>query len=91
MFFECFLPPEGGELAFGSMDDSAAQLLPIQHHQVTPIMSYKIAVLGGDGTGPEVAREGVKVLEAIAQQEELRRWFGRCRRSVFSEILCTRA
>jgi 3-isopropylmalate dehydrogenase len=27
---------------------------------------YKIAVIPGDGTGPEVAREGVKVLEAIA-------------------------
>jgi len=26
--------------------------------------SYNIAVIGGDGTGPEVAREGVKVLEA---------------------------
>ena len=32
-------------------------------------MSYKIAILGGDGTGPEVAREGVKVLEAVARQE----------------------
>ncbi|MBN1513430.1 MAG: hypothetical protein JXB13_15545 [Phycisphaerae bacterium] len=28
--------------------------------------TYKIAVLGGDGTGPEVAREGVKVLNAAA-------------------------
>ena len=27
---------------------------------------YKIAVIPGDGTGPEVAREGVKVLEAAA-------------------------
>ncbi len=27
---------------------------------------YKIAVIPGDGTGPEVAREGVKVMEAIA-------------------------
>ncbi|MBN2027938.1 MAG: 3-isopropylmalate dehydrogenase [Actinobacteria bacterium] len=27
---------------------------------------YEIAVIPGDGTGPEVAREGVKVLEAIA-------------------------
>lgn len=26
--------------------------------------TYKIAVIGGDGTGPEVAREGVKVLKA---------------------------
>ncbi len=28
--------------------------------------TYKIAVMGGDGTGPEVAREGVKVLDAAA-------------------------
>lgn len=28
--------------------------------------SYNIAVLGGDGTGPEVVREGVKVLKAAA-------------------------
>ncbi len=27
---------------------------------------YKIAVLAGDGTGPEVVREGLKVLEAVA-------------------------
>jgi 3-isopropylmalate dehydrogenase len=26
---------------------------------------YKIAVVGGDGTGPEVVREGLKVLEAV--------------------------
>ncbi len=26
----------------------------------------KIAVIGGDGTGPEVAAEGLKVLEAVA-------------------------
>ena len=25
--------------------------------------SYKIAVIGGDGTGPEVVREGLKVLK----------------------------
>jgi len=29
---------------------------------------YKIAVIPGDGTGPEVAREGLKVLEAAAQK-----------------------
>jgi 3-isopropylmalate dehydrogenase len=28
--------------------------------------TYKIAVIGGDGTGPEVAREGVKVLKAVS-------------------------
>ena len=30
--------------------------------------SYKIAVIGGDGTGPEVVREGLKVLEAVASK-----------------------
>ncbi len=29
-------------------------------------MSYKIAVIGGDGTGPEVTREAMKVLEAAS-------------------------
>jgi len=28
-------------------------------------MAYKLALLAGDGTGPEVLREGVKVLEAV--------------------------
>jgi 3-isopropylmalate dehydrogenase len=31
--------------------------------------SYKIAVIGGDGTGPEVVNEGLKVLKAIADQQ----------------------
>ncbi len=30
--------------------------------------AYKIAVLPGDGTGPEVVREGLKVLEAVASK-----------------------
>lgn len=30
--------------------------------------TYDIAVIGGDGTGPEVAREGIKVSEAAAQK-----------------------
>ena len=30
--------------------------------------SYSIAVIGGDGTGPEVAAEGVKVLKAAARK-----------------------
>jgi 3-isopropylmalate dehydrogenase len=29
---------------------------------------YKIAVLPGDGTGPEVVREGLKVLDAVAEK-----------------------
>ena len=31
-------------------------------------MNYNIAVLGGDGSGPEVIKEGVKVLEAIGKK-----------------------
>ncbi|MCG8451335.1 MAG: isocitrate/isopropylmalate family dehydrogenase, partial [Pirellulales bacterium] len=31
----------------------------------------KIAVIGGDGTGPEVAAEGVKVLESVAKLEDI--------------------
>ena len=31
--------------------------------------SYKIAVVPGDGTGPEVVREGMKVLTAVAAKE----------------------
>lgn len=30
--------------------------------------TYKIAVLGGDGTGPEVVREGLKVLDAASKK-----------------------
>ena len=30
---------------------------------------YKIAVMPGDGTGPEVAAEGIKVLKAVAALE----------------------
>lgn len=31
-------------------------------------MAYKIAVIGGDGTGPEVTREAVKVLGAVSSK-----------------------
>jgi 3-isopropylmalate dehydrogenase len=31
-------------------------------------MAYKIAVIGGDGTGPEVVKEGLKVLEAAGSK-----------------------
>jgi 3-isopropylmalate dehydrogenase len=33
---------------------------------------YRIAVIGGDGIGPEVVREGLKVLEAAAARSEVR-------------------
>ena len=34
--------------------------------------TYRIAVLGGDGTGPEVLREGLKVLDATSQRHGFR-------------------
>src|SRR5258706_11362305 len=34
--------------------------------------SYNIAVIGGDGTGPEVIREAVKVLDATAKKFNLK-------------------
>jgi 3-isopropylmalate dehydrogenase len=34
--------------------------------------SYKIAVIGGDGTGPEVIREAIKVLDAAARKFSLK-------------------
>ena len=33
---------------------------------------YRIAVIPGDGTGPEVVREGLKVLEAVAAADGFR-------------------
>ena len=36
--------------------------------------TYRVALLGGDGTGPEVALEGKKVLDAAAAKYE---WLGR--------------
>jgi len=35
-------------------------------------MTYKIAVLPGDGTGPEVVAEGLKVLKAVSEKENIR-------------------
>lgn len=32
--------------------------------------AFKIAVIGGDGTGPEVIREGIKVLSKISSEED---------------------
>ncbi len=35
-------------------------------------MAYRIAVIPGDGTGPEVVREGLKVLKAVAEKENFK-------------------
>ena len=34
--------------------------------------SYNIAVIGGDGTGPEVVREAIKVLDVAAKKFDLK-------------------
>jgi 3-isopropylmalate dehydrogenase len=34
--------------------------------------TYPIAVIGGDGTGPEVAAEGIKVMDALADRFDLK-------------------
>ena len=34
--------------------------------------SYKIAVIPGDGTGPEVVNEGLKVLKAVAATQSIK-------------------
>jgi 3-isopropylmalate dehydrogenase len=38
----------------------------------TDMKSYNIAVIGGDGTGPEVVREAVKVLDAAGRKFKLK-------------------
>ena len=35
-------------------------------------MAYQIAVIPGDGTGPEVVREGLKVLQAVGRKENFK-------------------
>lgn len=35
-------------------------------------MMYKIAVIPGDGVGPEIIREGLKVLKAVAKKENIK-------------------
>ena len=44
-------------------------LLPTDETDVNKPDSAKIAVIGGDGTGPEVTAEALKVLQAIAPME----------------------
>src|SRR5207247_6401572 len=58
--------PLGGE--------TLASHLPAQStgHRNDSMKSYNIAVIGGDGTGPEVTREAVKVLEVAANKFSLK-------------------
>ncbi len=34
--------------------------------------TYKIAVIGGDGTGPEVVKEGLKVLDSVSNRKNIK-------------------
>ncbi len=44
------------------------KLEPLIHEIMT---SYKISTIPGDGIGPEVLREGIKVLEAVGEKENI--------------------
>ena len=46
--------------------------LPAALREAAGGRTYRIAVLGGDGTGPEVVREGLKVLDAASQKHGFR-------------------
>src|SRR5258707_8175928 len=37
-----------------------------------PMKSYNVAVIGGDGTGPEVVQEAIKVLDVASKKFELK-------------------
>lgn len=44
----------------------------MQLNRTELMKSYPIAVIGGDGTGPEVVREAIKVMDAAAQKFSLK-------------------
>src|SRR5436190_13581945 len=46
--------------------------LPYGRWEILLMKSYNIAVIGGDGTGPEVVREAVKVLDVAAKKFDLK-------------------
>ena len=53
--------------------EPVASALPAEGAGETTLMkSYEIAVIGGDGTGPEVVREAVKVLDVAAKKFSLK-------------------
>jgi len=57
-------------LAEFSMLSYLLRLASCQEQELSMSKTYSIAVIGGDGTGPEVAREGMKVLRAAAAKYE---------------------
>ena len=44
----------------------------MESNTVSTNKTLNIAVIGGDGTGPEVAREGIKILEAVSALENFK-------------------
>jgi 3-isopropylmalate dehydrogenase len=46
--------------------------LPLNGENYIFMKSYEIAVIGGDGTGPEVVREAIKVLDVAAKKFSLK-------------------
>src|SRR5205809_1620304 len=50
----------------------AAPCAKRRRYETITMKSYNIAVIGGDGTGPEVVREAVKVLDVAAQKFNLK-------------------
>jgi 3-isopropylmalate dehydrogenase len=57
----------------GMLERLASLSLPQRRRRRQQLMkSYNIAVIGGDGTGPEVVREAVKVLDAAAKKFHLK-------------------
>lgn len=51
---------------------TATDLKPAVSASKEPKTSFKIAVIGGDGTGPEVVREGLKVLSAVGRKFKIK-------------------
>ena len=54
------------------MSKRATSVKPPTPASKTTAKTYRIAVIPGDGTGPEVIREGRKVLDAAAAEEDFR-------------------
>lgn len=57
--------PRGGE-------SLASPVLALAQERPTTMKSYNLAVMGGDGTGPEVVREAIKVLDAAAPKFQIK-------------------
>src|SRR5580765_1416581 len=68
-------PTPGGQpllrIPLSAPAEPLASILPAQGRS-TFMKSYNIAVIGGDGPGPEVTREAVKVLEVAAKKFSLK-------------------